>query len=199
MAAHSSVASWTNVMIRPEQPGDRDAVRALNERAFGGREEADIVEALHRAQAAVVALVAERGGHVVGHVLFSPVSVDGANATRLVGLAPMAVAPEHQRQGLGTNWFTRDSRSANPPASAVSSCSAMRSTSHALASCRRRSLVCGASTMCQLTSSWRSSSSRGRSATSPGWCDITRRLGRSDDRALRTFPLSVPAPACRFA
>ena len=102
MAAHSSVASWTNVMIRPEQPGDRDAVRALNERAFGGREEADIVEALHRAQAAVVALVAERGGHVVGHILFSPVGVEGANATRLVGLAPMAVAPEHQRQGLGT-------------------------------------------------------------------------------------------------
>lgn len=92
----------TSVLIRPEQPGDRGTVRALNQRAFGGREEADIVEALHRAQAAIVALVAETEGVVVGHILFSLVTVEYANATRLAGLAPMAVAPEHQRQGIGS-------------------------------------------------------------------------------------------------
>jgi putative acetyltransferase len=92
----------TDPLIRPEQPGDRDAVRVLNERAFGGREEADIVEALHRAQAAVVALVAEVGGDLVGHILFSPVAVEHSRGQRLLGLAPMAVEPDLQRQGIGS-------------------------------------------------------------------------------------------------
>lgn len=88
--------------IRAEQVADKNGVRAVNERAFGGRAEADIVEALHRAQAAVVALVAEVGAEVVGHILFSPVDVEQANGKRLVGLAPMAVAPDYQRQGIGS-------------------------------------------------------------------------------------------------
>lgn len=92
----------TNFTIRPELSRDVNAVRILNERAFGGREEADIVEALHRAQAAVVALVAQAGAAVVGHILFSPVEVEEANGKRLVGLAPMAVAPNHQRRGIGS-------------------------------------------------------------------------------------------------
>ena len=89
-------------VIRVEQPGDRDIVRALNEHAFGGREEADIVEALHRANAVVVALVAEVGAAVVGHILFSPVTVEHSNKPPLVGLAPMAVAPGYQKQGIGS-------------------------------------------------------------------------------------------------
>ena len=89
-------------LVRIEQPGDRDIVRALNEHAFGGREEADIVEALHRANAVVVALVAEVGAAIVGHILFSPVTVEHANTPPLVGLAPMAVAPRYQKQGIGS-------------------------------------------------------------------------------------------------
>ena len=61
----------TDATIRSEEARDRDAVRLVNERAFGGREEADIVEALHRANAVVVALVAQVGAAVVGHILFS--------------------------------------------------------------------------------------------------------------------------------
>lgn len=89
-------------VIRSERPDDRDTVRALNERAFGGREEADIVEALHRANAAVVALVAEVGAVLVGHILFSPVTVEHSDTPPLVGLAPMAVTPGYQKQGIGT-------------------------------------------------------------------------------------------------
>jgi putative acetyltransferase len=90
-------------VVRIEQPGDRDIVRALNEHAFGGREEADIVEALHRANAVVVALVAEVGATIVGHVLFSPVTVEHSNnPPPLAGLAPMAVAPGYQKQGIGS-------------------------------------------------------------------------------------------------
>ena len=92
----------TDVRIRSEQSHDRDAVRLVNERAFGGHEEADIVEALHRAQAAVVALVVEVGGDLVGHIVFSPVTVEHSRGRRLLGLAPMAVAPGHQRQGIGS-------------------------------------------------------------------------------------------------
>ena len=93
----------TDATIRSEEARDRDAVRLVNERAFGGREEADIVEALHRANAVVVALVAEVGAAVVGHILFSPVTVEHSNNPPLVGLAPMAVAPGHQRKGIGSH------------------------------------------------------------------------------------------------
>jgi putative acetyltransferase len=91
----------TDLLIRPEQSLDRDAVRLVNERAFGGHEEADLVEALHRAQAAVVALVAEVGAGIVGHILFSPVEVEHSMGKRLLGLAPMSVEPGHQKQGIG--------------------------------------------------------------------------------------------------
>jgi putative acetyltransferase len=92
----------TDATIRSEEARDRDAVRLVNERAFGGREEADIVEALHRANAVVVALVAEVGAAIVGHILFSPVTVEHSNKPPLVGLAPMAVAPGNQKQGIGS-------------------------------------------------------------------------------------------------
>jgi putative acetyltransferase len=92
----------TDLTIRSEQAHDRDAVRLVNERAFGGCEEADIVEGLHRAQAALVSLVAEMGPDIVGHILFSPVVVEQSNGKRLIGLAPMAVAPDHQRKGIGS-------------------------------------------------------------------------------------------------
>lgn len=97
----------TNLKIRPEQSHDLNAVCLVNERAFGGREEADIVKGLHRAKADVVSLVAEVGPKVVGHILFSPVEVEQANGKRVVGLAPMAVAPDHQRQGIG-NQLVRE-------------------------------------------------------------------------------------------
>lgn len=89
-------------VIRPEEPRDRAVVRAINEAAFGQPAEADLVEALHRDGAAVVALVAESDDTLVGHILFSPVSVEPDTTVRLVGLAPMAVMPEHQRHGIGT-------------------------------------------------------------------------------------------------
>jgi len=88
--------------VRDERPSDRPAVRAVNEAAFGQPAEADLVEALHRAGAASVSLVAEREGTIAGHILFSPVTVEHAEGRRLAGLAPMAVAPDRQRQGIGS-------------------------------------------------------------------------------------------------
>lgn len=88
--------------IRPERPEDAPQVRNINELAFGQSVEADLVEALQQACPDSLSLVAEDRG-VVGHILFTPVVVENAGR-RLVGmgLAPMAVLPEHQRRGVGS-------------------------------------------------------------------------------------------------
>jgi putative acetyltransferase len=88
--------------IRPEQPGDRAAIRAVNELAFGGTEEADIVDGLRGTAAWLpdLSLVAEDGSKIVGHVLFSVVELDGG--PEVLSLGPMAVLPERQRAGVGT-------------------------------------------------------------------------------------------------
>jgi len=87
-------------LIRPERPADVAAVHALNAAAFGRAVEAEAVDAVRADGAARISLVAELAGEVVGHVMFSPVTLDGA-ASPLLGLAPLAVAPAHQRRGIG--------------------------------------------------------------------------------------------------
>jgi len=91
------------VTIRTEEPSDHAAVRRVNEQAFGRVLEADLVDALRAAGAATLSRVAEANGEVVGHVLFSPVTIETASGMRTaLGLAPLAVLPERQRQGVGT-------------------------------------------------------------------------------------------------
>lgn len=88
--------------IRQEQPGDIDAIRRINELAFGGHAEAKLVDALRSANAILLSLVAEVDGQIVGHILFSPVIIDRDNThDNAVGLAPMTVLPAAQRCGIG--------------------------------------------------------------------------------------------------
>lgn len=86
--------------IRPERPDDAPAIRRVHEQAFERAGEAELVAALRVAGAAVVSLVAEDRGVIVGHVLFSPVAIGDDGATGL-GLGPVAVLPERQRRGIG--------------------------------------------------------------------------------------------------
>lgn len=88
--------------IRPAAAGDRPAIRAVTEQAFGQPAEADLVDALFRDGDAVVELVAVEDGRIVGHVLFSrlTVLVDGGSFAA-VALAPVSVAPDRQRAGIG--------------------------------------------------------------------------------------------------
>lgn len=91
------------IAIRPESPDDREAVRAVNRRAFGGDEEADLVERLHADGLVIASLVAVAGDEVVGHILFSTLPIDlPAGKIRAAALAPMSVLPSHQRRGIGS-------------------------------------------------------------------------------------------------
>lgn len=97
-------ASTPAFHIRAEGPDDVDAIRRVNELAFAGRAEADIVDALRAAGAIVLSLVAlDESDRVIGHALVSPVTVEtGEGETGLVGLEPVAVLPSDQERGVGT-------------------------------------------------------------------------------------------------
>jgi putative acetyltransferase len=90
------------MIVRDERPRDRDAVRAVNLAAFDTSAKADLVATLRGQAQPIVSLVAEVDGEIVGHILLSPVTLDGHPELRLMGLAPMAVAPAHQRQRIGS-------------------------------------------------------------------------------------------------
>jgi len=88
--------------IRPEERTDRAAVRAVNEAAFESSAEADLVDVLRGTSSQLISLVAERDDVVVGHILFSGVTLAGHPQLKLLGLGPMAVTPQHQRTGVGS-------------------------------------------------------------------------------------------------
>jgi putative acetyltransferase len=95
------------IQVRPEAPADHDAVYRVHERAFGRADEAHLVERLRREAHPHLSLVAEAEGDVVGHIFFSPVKVESpgdpsGNPPVAMGLAPMAVLPGRQQQGIGT-------------------------------------------------------------------------------------------------
>jgi putative acetyltransferase len=90
------------MLIRSEEHKDRAAVHALNVSAFETPAEANLVDALREQAQPLVSLIAEDNGAIVGHIMFSPVTLSGHPAMRIMGLAPMAVAPERQRDGIGS-------------------------------------------------------------------------------------------------
>ena len=98
------------MQIRPEQPADSDAIRALTTEAFAtaphsSGTEAVIVDGLRAAGALTLSLVAveddEKSNEILGHVAFSPVTIDGAERDWF-GLGPVSVRPGRQRGGIGS-------------------------------------------------------------------------------------------------
>ncbi len=86
------------VTVHPERPGDAAAIHAVHAASFPTDLEARLVDLLRTSGRLPVSLVAEVGGAVVGHVAFSPVTA--ASGALGVGLAPVAVAEAHRRQGI---------------------------------------------------------------------------------------------------
>lgn len=91
------------MILRPEQEEDRAAIGELNRIVFGGDAEAELVNRLRRERRVELSLVAIIGGQVVGHILFSDLDAElDGRGVRALALAPMAVVPVRQKQGIGT-------------------------------------------------------------------------------------------------
>jgi putative acetyltransferase len=87
--------------IRRERQEDGPAVRRVLEAAFPTPAEANLVERLRGNGKAVIALVAEDEGEVVGHIVFSPLALDPLAGALGLGLGPIAVLPDHEKHGVG--------------------------------------------------------------------------------------------------
>jgi putative acetyltransferase len=96
------------VLVREEQPGDRAQVRNVNEAAFGRSDEANLIDSLRLEGVVLLSLVAEVDGRIAGHILWSRMTVETAEGSvAAVALAPMAVLPEHQGRGIGSELVRR--------------------------------------------------------------------------------------------
>lgn len=91
------------IIARAETAEDYPAVRQVNELAFGQPNEAALVDKLRVVANPQISLVAVKDGQVVGHIFFSPVSIEISDSASLaLGLGPLAILPEFQNQGLGS-------------------------------------------------------------------------------------------------
>ena len=91
-----------SIQIRSERADDIASVHALNRAAFETSIEADLVDALRERAKPIISLVADEAGSIVGHILFSPVTLSEYAELKIMGLAPMAVLPAEQRRGIGS-------------------------------------------------------------------------------------------------
>lgn len=90
--------------IRCENPADYLAIAEVNIQAFEQENEAHLVEQIRRSDHYIpeLALVAELDGAVVGHILLSYIELVGEETLQVLALAPLAVRPQLQRQGIGS-------------------------------------------------------------------------------------------------
>ncbi len=95
-------------LVREEQPGDRPQVRKVNEAAFGRCDEADLIDGLRQEGVVLLSLVAELDSQIIGHILFSRMTVETAQGpVAAVSLAPLAVLPDHQGRQVGSQLVRR--------------------------------------------------------------------------------------------
>jgi putative acetyltransferase len=94
------------IRIRPERPEDIASIDEINRLAFGGEEEAKLIKAIRGSDYFIpeLSLVAVEDDRIVGHILFSPVTIESSESSvTALALAPMAVVPECQNKGIGTD------------------------------------------------------------------------------------------------
>lgn len=90
------------MIIRKETEADIDAIYTVNVAAFPAKDEANLVNRIRDSGSKIISLVAEEKSKIVGHILFSPARLEEYVELKLMGLAPMAVLPEFQNQGIGS-------------------------------------------------------------------------------------------------
>ena len=101
------------MIIRPIGPADFDVVDAVHRAAFastafGHQGEADLVRTVHADGDALLSLVAEADGQIIGHALFSRMEVEADGVVlKGAGLAPVGVLPELHSGGVGSALIWR--------------------------------------------------------------------------------------------
>jgi putative acetyltransferase len=91
------------LITRHEGASDREAVFRVVAAAFEGEDVPRLVDALRDSGKVLLSLVAEEAGEVVGHIMFSPMTIDSDQSSfACVCLSPLGVLPEHQRRGIGS-------------------------------------------------------------------------------------------------
>jgi putative acetyltransferase len=89
--------------VRDEQSGDEQAIHDVHVHAFGRGLEARLVDLLRAAGKATIGLVGCENDRVVGHILFSPITIaDAPTDFRGAALGPVGVLPERQPKGIGS-------------------------------------------------------------------------------------------------
>jgi len=90
------------ITIRHEKAEDRKQVNSVIEYAFKRDAEANLADRLRQNCISFLSMVADDNGTIVGHIMFTPVLIKNGQEAQGMGLAPMAVIPARQRQGIGT-------------------------------------------------------------------------------------------------
>jgi putative acetyltransferase len=92
-----------NFIIRKEQAGDKEQIYFVNDQAFEGSDEAELVDELRERNKLLISLVAEINKKIVGHIAFTEVFIKSADPLpHGAGLAPMAVLKEYQNRKIGS-------------------------------------------------------------------------------------------------
>ena len=92
----------TNLIIRREQVKEYQENYSLNKTASGQVSEAELVDKLRKNKVNTISLVAEFDQKIAGHILLSEMHTADNTSIKIMGLAPMAVHPDFQQQGIGS-------------------------------------------------------------------------------------------------
>jgi putative acetyltransferase len=92
------------ITLRPETSKDYQDITRVNDSAFGQKNEEVIIESLRKNKNFIpeLSIVAEKDEMIIGHILFFPIHIKSKDKSHeSISLAPMAVLPEYQNQGIG--------------------------------------------------------------------------------------------------
>jgi putative acetyltransferase len=94
-----------NAKVRQETDKDYRGITNVNNLGFGQKNEGQLILKLRKTRKFIpgLSLVAEIEGRIVGHILFYPIEIKSDDQVfPSLALAPMAVLPEYQKQGIGS-------------------------------------------------------------------------------------------------
>lgn len=90
------------ISIREENKNDLVKIKEINNKAFDQPQEGNVIDKIRESDSEILSLVAEIDGNLVGHIFYSEAEIECNNKKlKGMGLAPMAVLPKYQKQGIG--------------------------------------------------------------------------------------------------